>query len=131
MTATDKIRLNSIASNLLWLWGALVLFGGLAIGYPVLVSQGNPAILIGFGVWGVATCLAAFSLRKRRWGARWWGGGLCVISALTMLVIGVKLSLLGLLVNVAVLVLILMSWQIELQQVVPADGPRPSDSARG
>lgn len=107
----EKSRWNSTASRLLWFWGVLLFLGSFAIGYPALKTQGNLAPLIALGVWGIATCLAAFALPKRLWGVRWWGSVLCVLSMLVMLVMGVKLSILGIGINAAVLAMILMSWK--------------------
>ncbi len=126
----DASRMNSIASSLLWLWGALVLLAGFAVGYPALMTQGTPVFLVAFAVWGTATCLAAFALRKRRWGVRWWASALCLLSALTMLLMNVKLSLLGVALNILALVLIVISWRFQLQPGAPGDGPRPAGSAR-
>lgn len=125
----NKIRLNLAASTLLWFWGMLVLLVGFAIGYPALMTQGTPAVLIAFGLWGFASCLAAFALRKRRWAVRWWGSALCILSAAVMLVIQVKISPLGIALNIGAVVLLLLSWNlpggVRAQQAVAADAAAP------
>lgn len=108
----DKSRLNSIASVLLWLWGILILLSGIAVGYPVLATQGSILPMLAFATWGVVTCLAAFALRNRQWGVRWWGSVLCAVSALIMVLVQVKVSLIGAALNVGVLALILCSWNM-------------------
>ena len=107
------MRFNSIASALLWFWGVLVLLAAFAIGYPALVTHRSMAPLLLLGAWGVAYCVGGFALRKRRWGVRWWGSALCVVSALVLLLMQVALSLPGAAINIAALGFILGSWRAQ------------------
>ena len=106
------MRLNTIASALFWFWGVLVLLVGFAIGYPAFAMHEDIAPLLLFAIWGVSFCLGGFALRRRRWGVRWWGSFLCIISAGALLLAQVKLSLLGVAINLAALGLVLGSWQL-------------------
>jgi hypothetical protein len=108
----EKSRLNSIASSLLWLWGILVLLIGVSLGYPAFATHGATLPLIMFGIWGVVVCVAAFAMRKRRWGVRWWSTALCVISAVLIMLPLNKFSLFGAAINVGALVLVLLSWNL-------------------
>ena len=100
-----------IASIAFWLWGILVLLIGFAIGYPALMIDGSAMFLILFGVWGIAYCLGGYALAKRRWGVRWWGTSLCVLSIIVLLLAQVKISMVGALINLIALGLIIASWK--------------------
>lgn len=113
--------LNASASALMWLWGFLALLSAAALGFPALALNGTVLPMAMFGGWGVAHCLAAFALRKRRWGVRWWGSALCVLSAAWLLLMPrMMISLLGAAINVGALLLILFSWNAMAVRTAPA-----------
>jgi len=126
-----KSRLISAVSMLFWVWGILVLLSGFAIGYPAVATRGAFGPLVVTAVWGIAYCLGGFALRRRQWGVRWWGSALCIISTLVLLVIQVRVSSLGVAVNVAALVLIAMSWRALLLGSGPSPPVQPTAGSGG
>ena len=104
-------RIINIASTLMWVWGGYTLLVGISVGYPALIYHSSVIPLAITTVWGVLFCLVGFSIRKRKWGVRWWGGLLCVISIVLLMIVPTKSSLLGLAINAITLLLIILSWR--------------------
>lgn len=100
-----------VAATICWVWGVVMLLSGFAVGYPALAKHGNIVPLLAFAAWGIAFGLGGFALRRGRWSARWWVSALCVVSIAALLLVRVPISLLGVLVNAAVLVLLMISWK--------------------
>jgi hypothetical protein len=100
-----------IASILCWIWGVLLSLIGLAIGLPAIILSGNIAIVLIFSLWGGAYCVAGFALPRRKWSVGWWSIGLCVLSTLLLLLLQVKVSLFGILLNLAIGAIVVSSWK--------------------
>ena len=111
-------RLLSVASVLFWLLGLLLLASAGAIGYPALVVRGTSTLLVTLAVWGAAYLSAGFALSRRLWGVRWWGSALAALSALALLAVPSAISVVGVALNLAALVLILCSWHALAQASV-------------
>ena len=88
-----------------------MLFIGFAVGYPAFATKGTLIPLILMGGWGLLFCIGGIALRRPRWGIRWWGAGLCIGSTVVLLTLGAKISLLGIVINLAALVLIIFTWK--------------------
>ena len=104
-------QFNSAASILFWLWGVLIFSVGVAIGYSSLTLHNSALPLLLFASWGVAFCVGGFALPRRRWGVRWWASLLCNLSVVALLSAQVRLSLVGVAINVLALSFILISWR--------------------
>ena len=116
-----KSRLITAASTIFWVWGVLLVISGIAIGYPAFATEGAVGPIFIMVAWGIAYCVGGFALRRRQWGVRWWASALCAISVLVLLFVQVKMSLLGIALNIAALVLIAGSWRA----LVLAPAPNP------
>jgi hypothetical protein len=106
----QKLPFNLVASILFWFWGICVLIGI----FVVLLMRGAnvaPWLPLVFIAWGIAFCAAGFAMRRRRWGVRWWGAGLCVISIVWLLVFYTPQILIGIVINLGALGLLLASWR--------------------
>src|SRR6185295_521177 len=88
-------RSNRLASILFWFWGVFLLLSGFAVGYPALMVRGALGPLLFLCTWGLACCVAGFALRRGRWGVRWWGSALCVVSSVLLLLLHSPASLVG------------------------------------
>jgi hypothetical protein len=106
-----KPQTITIASTMCWVWGLLLLLIGLAIGFPAIAMKGNISILLFFAIWGGAYCVAGFALPRRKWSVRWWLSILSFLSAAILLLMQVTVSLFGVLLNIAVVGLVMMSWK--------------------
>ena len=127
-TTQSRMDLNASASALMWLWGFLALLSAAALGFPALALNGNVAPMAMFGTWGVVHCIAAFALRKRRWGGRWLASALCLLSVAALLLMPrMMISLLGAAINAGALLLILLSWTAPESSVTSEQADRPSN----
>lgn len=105
----SKLPINLVSSILFWFWGICILIG---IFVMILMHGGRipPTIPLTFALWGVAFCAAGFAMRRRRWGVRWWGAGLCVVSVVILLVFYTPQVIIGIAINLGALGLLLASW---------------------
>lgn len=100
-----------IASTLAWIWGILMLFTAIAFGIPA-ISMGATLVgpilmLVTAGLY----CFSGYGLRKKR---RIAGVVALVVPGLTLIVhviFPVRISLLAILVNLAIIILVLISWK--------------------
>lgn len=113
-----------VASTLCWVCGLLVLGGGLALLIPALAVPGLRAVIIVAALFlacAAGNCVAGYYLRK----ARRAGGGLaiCVAVLVSLLQVGAhtRAASLGLVVNLAIIVLVIINWQ----HLQPAGTPYP------
>ncbi len=103
-----------VASTLCWIWGLLILGGGLALLIPALVVPGlRGAIIVAALLLACSAgyCVAGYYLRKaRRAGA---GLAICVAVLVSLLQIGAhtRAASVGLVVNIVIVVLIIMNWR--------------------
>ena len=81
------------------------------MGYPAYATHGTLVPLILIGAWGLAFCIGGHALRRHQWGVRWWGAGLCVSSISALPLTGIKISLLGIVLNLLALGIIIATWQ--------------------
>jgi hypothetical protein len=125
----QKIRRRlGLASTLLWLWGAIVLAVGFAVGYAAYATKGTLLPLLLFLSWGVAVCHSAIAMRKARWGVRWWGAALCALAIIGLLLSSVRIALFGIALNAFVLWVIVSSWSSLASKAEPMTSPSPEDS---
>ena len=111
MEESKKTLYLSIASTLAWIWGILMLFSAIAIGIPA-ISMGNslgfPILML---VIGGLYCFSGYGLRKKR---RIAGVVALVVSGLVLIlniISPARVSLLAILVNLAIIILVLISWK--------------------
>lgn len=101
----------SIASTLAWIWGILMLFSAIVIGVPAISmgkSLGFPILML---VIGGLYCFSGYGLRKKRRAA---GMVALVVSGLVLIlnmIFPTRVSLLAILVNLAIIILVLISWK--------------------
>ena len=123
-------RLLSVASILFWLCGVLLLVSAIAIGYPALATRGSFGPLLLLVVWGAAYLVGGYALRRRVWGVRWWGSALSVLSSVALLTVQIRLSLVGVAVNLVALTLIILSWRALARAPTATEAPAaPSGAA--
>lgn len=110
MEEAKKVYL-SVASTLAWIWGILMLFSAIAIGIPAISmgkSLGFPILML---VIGGLYCFSGYGLRKKR---RVAGVVALIIAGLILIlniIFPVRVSLLVILVNLAIIILVLISWK--------------------
>ena len=111
MEESKKRLYLSIASTLAWIWGILTLFSAVAIGVPAISmgkSVGFPILML---VIGGLYCFSGYGLRKKR---RIAGAVVLVVSGLVLIlniISPARVSLLAILVNLAIIILVLISWK--------------------
>ena len=103
-------RAIRIASILFWVWGVIVLLSAVALGYPAFATRGDIAPLAIMLLIGAATCVAAYALRKRQWGVRWWAATLALLAVLLLMTMRSPMAWLGIALNATSLGLIAVSW---------------------
>ncbi len=111
MEESNKRLYLSIASTLAWIWGILTLFSAVAIGIPAISmgkSVGFPLLMLAIG--GLY-CFGGYWLRKKRRIA----GVVALIVPGIVLILNIispaRVSLLAILVNLAIIILVLVSWK--------------------
>ena len=111
MEESKKRLFLSIASTLAWIWGILMLFSAVAIGVPAISmgkSVGFPILML---VIGGLYCFSGYGLRKKRRIAEVVA---LVVSGLVLIlniISPARVSLLAILVNLAIIILVLISWK--------------------
>jgi hypothetical protein len=109
--SSPKLHLVTATSIVFWLWGVVLILSGIAIGYPALAKSGTGGPLAVLVTWGLAYCICGIALRRRQWGVRWWAGGLCIISIVVLFNLSLRISLVGIVLNMLALALIAGSWR--------------------
>ncbi len=110
MEESKKVYL-SVASTLAWIWGILMLFSAIAIGIPAISmgkSLGFPILML---VIGGLYCFSGYGLRKKR---RIAGVVALIVAGLILIlniIFPVRVSPLTILVNLAIIILVLISWK--------------------
>ena len=105
------MRLITAAAALFWVWGAILMLSGFAVGIPTYVRDDSLGPLITLVGWGAAHVFGGFALLRRKRGARWWTAALCIVSALVLFLMQVRMAYLGFALNGVALLLIAMSWR--------------------
>lgn len=111
MEESKKSVYLSVASTLAWVWGILMLLASIAIGIPAIFMSENPGLLILMLVIGGLYCFSGYGLRKKR---RVAGVVALIIAGLILIlniIFPVRVSLLVILVNLAIIILVLISWK--------------------
>ena len=111
MEESNKRLYLSIASTLAWIWGILTLFSAIAIGVPAISIGKNVGFPILMLVIGGLYCFSGYGLRKKR---RLAGTVALVVSGVVLIlniISPARVSLLAILVNLAIIILVLISWK--------------------
>ena len=105
----------SVASILAWIWGILMLFSAIAVGIPVMyMGESRPfpiLVLVIGGLFGGLYCFSGYGLRKKR---RVAGVVALIVAGLILIfniISPVRVSLLVILVNLAIIILVLIGWK--------------------
>jgi len=96
---------------LAWIWGILMLFSAIAIGIPAISmgkSLGFPILML---VIGGLYCFSGYGLRKKRRVARMVALIVAGLILILNIIFPVRMSLLVILVNLAIIILVLISWK--------------------
>ena len=104
-----KIPFNLVASILFWFFGICLLIGIMVVVATRGASHSLPVPVMFFS-WGFAYCTAGFAMRRRRWGVRWWGAGLCIISLCFLALYFRPHVVILIAINLGALGLLLASW---------------------
>ncbi len=111
MEESDKRLYLSIASTVAWIWGILTLFGAVAIGVTAISMGKNVAFPILMLAIGGLYCFSGYGLRKKRRIA----GVVALIVPGVVLILNMisptRVSLLAILINLAIIILVLISWK--------------------
>ena len=101
----------STASTLAWIWGLLMVFGGVALGFPAL-SMGHSLVLpVILFVLGSALCYGGYGLRRKRRAASILAVGVSALTVIFHLFMHVGPGPVGIIVNLAIIVLVLVNWK--------------------
>ena len=104
-----KIPFNLVASILFWFFGICLLIGILVV-FARHGATRSLSVPVMFFTWGFAYCLAGFAMRRRRWGVRWWGAGLCILSVCVLALYFSSQGVILIVINLGALGLLLASW---------------------
>ena len=114
-----KLPLNLVASILFWFLGLCILIGTVVAFLMRDGVTGAMSIPLLFLAWGIAFCTTGFAMYRRRWGVRWWGAVLCILTLIFLLLSYSSRVIILIAIDLAALGLLLASWHEE-------PGPRQS-----
>ena len=106
-----------------------MLFSGVTLAFPAFELEGFALLSALHTSWALAICFTAFALRKRRWGARWWVFFTLLTSVFYFFVMPSIISILGMALNIAAFILVLLSWNLTFQVISPKANEPESEVA--
>ena len=104
-----------IASTLCWVWGILIVLIGISVLIPAIAMRGlssrSAIFALGLCLFGLGYCSAGYLVRKMRLIGGWIALVAAVLFCPAQFVGGTAQAVVGLVVNLAIVVLVMANWR--------------------